>query len=51
VDALHSSTEQRLKIERNSGVLYQNGALFSSLTVAENVMVPLKEHHSELPST
>ena len=49
VDALHSTTEERLKIERNSGVLYQNGALFSSLTVAENVMVPLKEHHAELP--
>jgi phospholipid/cholesterol/gamma-HCH transport system ATP-binding protein len=49
VDALHSTTHERLKIERNSGVLYQNGALFSSLTVAENVMVPLKEHHSELP--
>jgi phospholipid/cholesterol/gamma-HCH transport system ATP-binding protein len=30
-------------------VLYQNGALFSSLTVAENVMVPRKEHHDELP--
>jgi phospholipid/cholesterol/gamma-HCH transport system ATP-binding protein len=49
VDALHSNPRERLKIERNSGVLYQNGALFSSLTVAENVMVPLKEHHSELP--
>ena len=49
VDALSEDTEERLKIERNSGVLYQNGALFSSLTVAENVMVPLKEHHAELP--
>jgi phospholipid/cholesterol/gamma-HCH transport system ATP-binding protein len=49
VDALNSSVRERLKIERNSGVLYQNGALFSSLTVSENVMVPLKEHHSELP--
>ena len=46
VDALSPDEELRLKIERNSGVLYQNGALFSSLTVAENVMVPLKEHHS-----
>jgi phospholipid/cholesterol/gamma-HCH transport system ATP-binding protein len=46
VDALSGDTRERLKIERNSGVLYQNGALFSSLTVAENVMVPLKEHHS-----
>jgi phospholipid/cholesterol/gamma-HCH transport system ATP-binding protein len=49
VDALNASPRERLKIERNSGVLYQNGALFSSLTVAENVMVPLKEHHGELP--
>ena len=49
VDALNSSVKERLKIERNSGVLYQNGALFSSLTVAENEMVPLKEHHAELP--
>jgi phospholipid/cholesterol/gamma-HCH transport system ATP-binding protein len=46
VDALSTDTQERLKIERNSGVLYQNGALFSSLTVAENVMVPLKEHHA-----
>jgi phospholipid/cholesterol/gamma-HCH transport system ATP-binding protein len=49
VDALSGDVNERLKIERNSGVLYQNGALFSSLTVAENVMVPLKEHHGALP--
>jgi phospholipid/cholesterol/gamma-HCH transport system ATP-binding protein len=49
IDALSENVRERLKIERNSGVLYQNGALFSSLTVAENVMVPLKEHHDELP--
>ena len=30
--------------ERHWGVLFQNGALFSSMTVAENVMVPLREH-------
>jgi phospholipid/cholesterol/gamma-HCH transport system ATP-binding protein len=48
VDALADDLVERLKIERNTGVLYQNGALFSSLTVAENVMVPLKEHH-DLP--
>jgi phospholipid/cholesterol/gamma-HCH transport system ATP-binding protein len=46
VDALSTDAQERLKIEKNSGVLYQNGALFSSLTVAENVMVPLKEHHA-----
>jgi phospholipid/cholesterol/gamma-HCH transport system ATP-binding protein len=32
------------RVERRWGVLFQDGALFSSLTVAENVEVPLKEH-------
>lgn len=31
-------------VEKRYGVLFQNGALFSSLTVAQNVMVPMKEH-------
>jgi len=35
---------ERRSIEARWGVLFQDGALFSSLTVAENVMVPLKEH-------
>jgi phospholipid/cholesterol/gamma-HCH transport system ATP-binding protein len=42
------SDRRRSEIERRCGVLFQNGALFSSLTVAENVMVPLREHH-DLP--
>lgn len=29
---------------RRWGVLFQDGALFSSLTVAENIAVPMKEH-------
>src|SRR5690606_11030749 len=37
-------------IERNTGVLFQGGALFSSLTVAENVAVTLKEHYPALPA-
>ncbi len=41
----------RRHIERNTGVLFQDGALFSSLTVGENVQVPLKEHHPDLPDT
>ncbi|XBQ15382.1 MAG: ABC transporter ATP-binding protein [Oceanicaulis sp.] len=36
----------REALERRWGVLFQAGALFSSLTVAENVMAPLKEHVS-----
>lgn len=39
------SDSERGVIERRCGVLFQNGALFSSLTVAENVSVPLNEHH------
>jgi len=47
-DALARDPEQRSHIERNTGVLFQDGALFSSLTVGENVQVPLKEHHPDL---
>jgi phospholipid/cholesterol/gamma-HCH transport system ATP-binding protein len=31
-------------LRRRCGVMFQHGALFSSLTVAENIAVPLKEH-------
>ncbi|MGH8037963.1 MAG: ABC transporter ATP-binding protein [Stenotrophomonas sp.] len=49
VDARSENRADRLHIERNTGVLFQDGALFSSMTVGENVQVPLKEHHGELP--
>src|SRR5690606_24020164 len=35
---------ERSRIERRFGVLFQNGALFSSMTVADNVMLPSREH-------
>lgn len=38
------SGSERTKIEARWGVLFQNGALFSSLTVAENVQAPMREH-------
>ncbi|RYG13605.1 MAG: ABC transporter ATP-binding protein [Burkholderiales bacterium] len=50
-DACSTRPEDRQHIERNTGVLFQDGALFSSLTVGENVQVPLKEHHGELPDS
>lgn len=50
-DARSGDPRDRLHIERNSGVLFQDGALFSSLTVGENVQVPLKEHHPDLPDS
>jgi phospholipid/cholesterol/gamma-HCH transport system ATP-binding protein len=35
----------RRQYERRFGVLFQDGALFSSLTVAENIKLPLAENH------
>jgi phospholipid/cholesterol/gamma-HCH transport system ATP-binding protein len=43
-DTAGLSTRERRAIERRWGVLFQDGALFSSLTVAQNIQVPLKEH-------
>jgi phospholipid/cholesterol/gamma-HCH transport system ATP-binding protein len=38
-----------LAFRRRCGVLFQGGALFSSLTVVENVMAPLREHATLSP--
>ncbi|KCZ54054.1 iron ABC transporter ATP-binding protein [Hyphomonas beringensis] len=38
------SEDQRSEVERRWGVMFQDGALFSNLTVRENVMVPMREH-------
>lgn len=43
-DLLGLPAARRAAIERRFGVLFQKGALFSSLTVAENVALPLVEH-------
>src|SRR5579872_6305461 len=37
------NAEERERLGARWGVLFQDGALFSSLTVAENIAVPLKE--------
>lgn len=44
IDVLHASEAEMRHLETRWGVLFQDGALFSSLTVAENVMVPMREH-------
>ncbi|ACL59819.1 ABC transporter ATP-binding protein [Methylobacterium nodulans] len=44
VDAL--SPARRRLIERRWGVLFQQGALFSALTVKQNIQVPMREHLS-----
>ncbi|MDO8288951.1 MAG: ABC transporter ATP-binding protein [Parvibaculum sp.] len=38
------SADERRHQEQRWGVLFQEGALFSALTVAENVQVPYREH-------
>ena len=43
-DLLTLPTQRRSELERRFGVLYQRGALFSSLTVLENIALPLIEH-------
>ncbi len=43
-DMLSMPPAQRSQLERRFGVLFQRGALFSSLTVTENVAMPLIEH-------
>ncbi len=47
-DLLALPAWERSQVERRFGVLFQAGALFSSLTVIENIALPLIEH-SKLP--
>lgn len=44
VDLVHASPASADAVRRRFGILFQSGALFSSLTVAENVALPLREH-------
>src|SRR5438270_914318 len=43
-DMLRLSAAEQRQLEQRWGVLFQDGALFSSLTVAQNIEVPLKEY-------
>ena len=47
-DVWRSSPRELNALRRRFGVLFQDGALFSSLTVAENVAVPFREN-TDLP--
>ncbi len=44
VDLEKASEAERRALERRWGVLFQQGALFSSLTVRENVQFPMREN-------
>lgn len=47
-DALDVDEAEAIEMRKRWGVLFQGGALFSTLTVAENVQVPLKEFYPAL---
>jgi phospholipid/cholesterol/gamma-HCH transport system ATP-binding protein len=42
ISKLHGRAERR--IQARTGVQFQDGALFSSLSVSENIIVPIREH-------
>lgn len=44
IDVDNASDAERMRLDMRLGVLFQQGALFSSLTVLENVQVPMREY-------
>ena len=44
VDISTASSKEVQKIREKSGILYQGGALFSSMTLAQNIMLPLQQY-------
>ena len=42
--------EDRIALNQDIGLLFQDGALFSAMTVAQNVMAPMREHQ-KVPKT
>ncbi|MEE8276909.1 MAG: ABC transporter ATP-binding protein [Alphaproteobacteria bacterium] len=49
-DLARLSPKEAQALQRRWGVLFQDGALFSSLTVAQNIGLPLKEHTGLAPA-
>lgn len=50
MDMLATEPAARATIERRWGVMFQDGALFSNLTVGENVEAPMREHTKLAPA-
>ena len=48
---LQASDAEKLSIMKKIGILYQSGGLFSSMTLAENVALPLQKYSSYSPDT
>ncbi len=50
-DITAMSEKQLLDVKRRYGVTFQHGALFSSMTVADNIQLPLREFYNLTQST
>ncbi len=48
-DITHMSEAELLLVKRRYGVTFQHGALFSSLTIAENIQLPIREYFDVSP--
>lgn len=44
VDITHAPAREMRRLRRRIGVAFQGGALFSSMSVLDNIMLPLREH-------
>lgn len=51
VDMTGSNEQAIQEIRKKSGILYQSGALFSSMTLAENIALPLQQYSDYSPAT
>jgi len=43
-DICHAAREELYELRKKMGVAFQQGALFTSMSVAENIQLPLREH-------
>ncbi|MBX7533125.1 ATP-binding cassette domain-containing protein [Qipengyuania sp. 1XM1-15A] len=48
---IHAEPDEQIGVRDRWGVLFQGGALFSTLTVGENVEVPLKQFYPDIQDT
>jgi phospholipid/cholesterol/gamma-HCH transport system ATP-binding protein len=51
LDITQAGADEMLALRRNMGMAFQSGALFSSMTVSENIQMPMREHTSMRQST
>ncbi len=49
VDMIHASEREREDVYQRLGMVYQSGALFGSMSVWENVALPLQQHSTLAP--